>query len=241
MWAARLIFEWMVAGSGQFVTLTYSDLWIPSDGKLVPKHLQDYLKRLRRAVEPTKFRFFGVGEYGEQSFRPHYHLCIFPCISDVAIVDCWRFGQVHIGLVEPRSIGYITHYTTKGLSTGVSAHRKEFARMSLRPGIGAGLVDSMPLRSGGLALEDVLSGGDVPPGVVHEGRLLPYGRYLKERLRSRLGRGKKSPEGLLAEKQREYSKGSQDPVEMERRKAERKLQADSAASKQSIKRLRRHI
>ncbi|UOF76956.1 replication associated protein [Microviridae sp.] len=230
----------MVAGSGLFVTLTYSDLWLPADGKLKPEHLRYYIKHLRRSIGEEKFRYFAVGEYGEKSPFSLPPLCIFPSIDQEKIVSCWKFGLVHIGLVEPKSIGYITHYTTKGLTTGKS-ERREFARMSLKPGIGAGLVDSIPLTKNGVAMVDVLSGGDVPSGVVLDGRLLPYGRYLKQRLRSRLGRGKKAPEESSMVKAREYSEGSKSESEMLRRKAERSLHADSAAAKQAIKRLKRTI
>ena len=67
-----------------FVTLTYSEQSLPKlplVGGLLPtlqrKDVVGFLKRLRTNVSPVKFRFFGCGEYGEQTERPHYHLLLF--------------------------------------------------------------------------------------------------------------------------------------------------------------------
>lgn len=241
LWAARLVWEWYTQGSGLFVTLTYSDLWVPEE--LEPKHLTDYLKRLRKRIQPQKLRYFGVGEYGELTWRPHFHLCIFPSVEQKAIVECWKFGMVHIGLVEEKSIGYITHYCTKGLATLKSGlqKRREFARMSLKPGIGAGVVDTMPLRVNGLAMVDVLNGQDVPAGCMVQGKLVPYGRYLKRRLRNRLGIGSIAPEGVRSARSREYLELGKCEKEMQRRRDERQLHADSAKAKFELKRLKRSI
>ena len=79
-----------------FITLTYSPEFLPGDGCVRVSHFQDFIKRLRRRLEPVRIRFFHCGEYGEVcelcgksdqfctcvSFvptfgRPHYHSLIF--------------------------------------------------------------------------------------------------------------------------------------------------------------------
>lgn len=73
-----------------FLTLTYDDLHLPSEG-LVKKHVQMFMKRFRRNIEyysrkyfpkndtlpDLRFRAFYCGEYGHKTTRPHYHAILF--------------------------------------------------------------------------------------------------------------------------------------------------------------------
>lgn len=80
-WAVRCVHEASLYESNCFITLTYNDDYVPSDGSLVRKHFTDFMKRLRKAVTPKNphvkgsdsyklhakkygIRFFGCGEYG---------------------------------------------------------------------------------------------------------------------------------------------------------------------------------
>jgi len=60
-----------------FITLTYNDKNLPDDYSLNKQHFKDFLKRFRKAIEPAKIRYFMCGEYGDDSWRPHYHAIIF--------------------------------------------------------------------------------------------------------------------------------------------------------------------
>lgn len=86
IWTTRIELEASRYRSNAFATLTYRDEVLPytaSSGSgesvfptLQPRHLQLFLKRLRKDL-PEKLRFFAVGEYGDRSERPHYHLALF--------------------------------------------------------------------------------------------------------------------------------------------------------------------
>lgn len=117
-----------------FLTLTYSDLHLPVvNGKanLAKEHLDNYVKRLRRAFQPKTLKVFAVGEYGGYLFgnesatraiHPHYHIAVFAdfasfssSIRSVAEKK-WLFGHVHVLALSAGLINYITGYVTKKLT-----------------------------------------------------------------------------------------------------------------------------
>lgn len=75
-WALRCIHESMVHDENSFLTLTYNDENLPDDGSLDKRHFQKFMKKLRNKVDHP-IRYFACGEYGDNTFRPHYHLCLF--------------------------------------------------------------------------------------------------------------------------------------------------------------------
>lgn len=194
LWTARLMLESYQHESSFFVTLTYSPEHYPSDGSVSVRHLQLFLKRLRTDIAPAKIRYYAVGEYGDRSGRAHYHLVIFGLRDVGAIGRAWRFGMIHVGTVTPQSAGYVASYVCKKMTkeddARLGGRRPEFARMSLRPGLGAGAVPviAAAVNTKGGA-EYVVSNGDVPGVVRAEGEKWPLGRYLLAKLREAAGYG----------------------------------------------------
>ena len=146
----RLQEEQKRSESSHFVTLTYSDKYLPDCG-LVKRHLQLYFKRLRK-VSP-RLRYFAVGEYGSKTQRAHYHAIIFNA-EEKAIREKWTLydkvknreypiGIVHVGNVTQASCAYVTKYCIqKGLE--INGLNKPFAIMSRGYGLGAWyLTDQM--------------------------------------------------------------------------------------------------
>lgn len=150
-WAARCMNELKQYDKSCFLTLTYNEQNIPSGNTLVRKHLQDFIKRLRRKIEPQKIRYFGCGEYGSLGLRPHYHLIIFgwspddleiKVTNDKAIKSSktlsqlWKFGFHSVGKVTFESCAYVARYVMKKLHKNDLGDRlPEFICMSTRPGI----------------------------------------------------------------------------------------------------------
>ncbi len=72
-----------------WATLTYRDRsacddqqlqnghYINRHGQLIPSHVSDFVRSLRRANTDHKIRYFYCGEYGDDNERPHYHICLF--------------------------------------------------------------------------------------------------------------------------------------------------------------------
>lgn len=126
-WQSRLIHESKEHMFNEFITLTYNEEHRPIDDSLQKHHMQDFLKRLRKSVQPKKIRFFACGEYGTKTLRPHYHALIFghyftdkkkagkgsrgdQLFTSAKLDQLWGKGHCWIGSVTPESCGYVARY-----------------------------------------------------------------------------------------------------------------------------------
>lgn len=207
-WTTRMMLESMLYDSSSFVTLTYNKENCPVE--LKHKDLTDFLKRLRHVV--GKFRYFAVGEYGDESHRPHYHMAVFGIGPQVLagpegvgspLDTTWGKGYVYAGDLTWDSARYIAGYVTKKLTdkddVALNGKVPEFARMSLKPGIGAKAMKVIADSIGDEHLHSALVNGDVPAYVKQGIKKLNLGRYLKGVLREEVGMGtRKVPSWALA-------------------------------------------
>lgn len=169
----------------------------------MPEHLCLFMKALRNRIAPRKVRFFGVGEYGEKSLRPHYHIALYGMhwLERPVMEASWARGFVHAGDLTMESSAYIASYVLKKIGSWqqqiLDGRHPEFARMSNRPfGIGsAGAVavaDSFSKANGGRCLE---MSGDVPRSVRIGGKVLPLDSYMRNQMRKALGLPKGTARG----------------------------------------------
>lgn len=203
LWTARILLETCYHEENSFVTLTYSPEAAPQDGNVSVREVAGFLKRARAMVHPRRVRYFCVGEYGDTSWRPHYHCALFGLCDESVVEAAWARGHVDVGEITAESARYIAGYTVKRMTNGsdprLGGRAPEFARMSLRPGIGAVSVDSIQdgvtTRAGA---RFVAGAGDVPGTVRFGQKTWPIGRYLKGRLRESLGMDQGCPDAVLA-------------------------------------------
>ncbi len=165
-WAIRCTHEAQQHESNSFITLTYSDDYIPNDGSLCLRDFQLFIKRLRKSLK-QKIRFYHCGEYGENYGRPHYHACIFghdfpdktpwktsndqTLYRSTSLEKLWPHGYSSIGDVTFQSAAYVARYILKKINgDAATAHYEridpttgeitqllpEYTTMSRRPGIG---------------------------------------------------------------------------------------------------------
>lgn len=176
-----------------FATLTYDEEKYP--GQLVPYHTQTWLKRLRKRLGSERpLRYFLVGEYGDQTERAHYHAALFGVsqLESELVSLSWGHGFIQLGDLTLESAQYIAGYVTKKMTAfddpRLNGRHPEFARMSRRPGIGAGAVvqiaDALNSAAGSAF---IASTGDVPAALNHGKKSYPVGRYLRSLLREELG------------------------------------------------------
>lgn len=135
-WSIRLTEESRDHNDGWFITLTYSDQCLPKNGLLNKRDLTLFIKKIREAVRPNRIKYYAVGEYGERTLRPHYHLIVFSLGDNQEevlkmVADKWNFGQVQVGFCTPKSINYVTKYLLK-----YQSGKESFSVMSKNLGIG---------------------------------------------------------------------------------------------------------
>lgn len=160
-WANRCMLEAQDYDHNWFVTLTYENPPVSETGcyTLDKRDIQLFFKQLRN-LSGQKFRYFGCGEYGEKTFRPHYHYIVFGLdLSDLVpwrrnglknvlyrsklLEEAWPHGHVEIGSCTWDSCCYVSRYVTKKLKGDDAKLYKDlgvippFVTMSRRPGIGA--------------------------------------------------------------------------------------------------------
>lgn len=156
-WAVRCIHEASMYEKNCFVTLTYDNENLPKDNSLYLEHFQEFIKKLRRK-EGTEIRYYHCGEYGEETFRPHYHVLLFNYdFDDKSLLSigngtklytsdkCNKFwknrGHCTIGDVTFQSAAYVARYIMKkhlgpDQDDYYCGRKPEYTTMSRRPGIG---------------------------------------------------------------------------------------------------------
>lgn len=180
-WALRCMMELKEHEKACFVTLTYSESHVPitfmpdpDTGEAIAvytlkkRDLQLFWKRLRKYLgDDCKIRYFACGEYGSQSFRPHYHAIIFGFMPDdlrlyqkndssnyytsETLNKIWDNGQVIVANVNFDTCAYVARYTAKKTVGTIGdefykSHNLEvpFLVMSRRPGIGWNYMSDNP-------------------------------------------------------------------------------------------------
>ena len=144
-WAIRCLHEAKMWKHNCFITLTYSDEFLPEDKSLHYEHFQKFMKRFRKRFKglsldskgASPIRFYMAGEYGENFGRPHFHACIFNfdfedktfwqktgsgsrIYRSKALEELWPYGWSTIGEVTFESAAYVARYIMKKI-TGKNA------------------------------------------------------------------------------------------------------------------------
>lgn len=151
-WAVRGHFELQEHKENCFITLTYDDDHNPI--VLQKKHMQLFIKRLRKSIGDKKIKYFAAGEYGDKKLRPHYHIIIFghdfddkeymrksqsdlPIYESKELAKLWTKGTAIVQAANANTIRYSAKYAakeTKALPKALQQH-PEFNTMSQNLGI----------------------------------------------------------------------------------------------------------
>lgn len=106
-WADRCVLEAKKSPDrNYFITLTYDDDHLPERNSLDPDDMTKFIKRLRKHFKDVKIKYFYCGEYGDKSFRPHYHILLFNCpLNDLSYNFQVYDGERYINHLRPENKG----------------------------------------------------------------------------------------------------------------------------------------
>lgn len=130
-WAVRCVHENLFHEESSFLTLTYDDNNLPYGNTLVKADIQKFMKRLKKP-RPGKIRQLYCGEYGDTTYRPHYHAIIFGyrppdpelfaqenginTYTSKELTALWGMGHCTFGDVTFESAAYCARYCTKKIT-----------------------------------------------------------------------------------------------------------------------------
>lgn len=203
-WTGRILLEtaFPVLGPARpwMITLTYDEDRVPADddsGNLTldKQAFRSWLKNVKKSE--GYFRYYAVGEYGETTQRPHYHMAVFPRddYQIYEIRDHWKetYGFTHLAEINTKTAGYLAQYTTKKLTQAsdprlLPGQEPEFRNSSRNPPLGFGAVESIAdiYRSGsGKKLLD--KRGDIERALRFDTKIYPLDQFMLNKIRSSLG------------------------------------------------------
>ena len=140
MWATRCTHEASQWKQNCFITLTYRQT--PDNNSLDPQDTRNFIRKLRYHLK-TPFKYFLVGEYGDNFDRPHYHALIFGYdfglnrhhrnsledetssltqLHNTSALDCpeltnlWGLGYTSVGELTFDSAAYCAQYAMKKIN-----------------------------------------------------------------------------------------------------------------------------
>lgn len=209
MW--RQFLESLVHDENCFITLTYDEKNLPAGESLEPDVVPRTIRAIRKQIAPVRIRYFYVGEYGDNTNRPHYHISMFgmsgfslfevlsptggtiSVTGESIISNAWGRGFVKVDEFNELTAQYVAGYVVKKLTNfgdpRLSGRVPEFAGMSRRPGLGAPAMDliAKTLCESGHGMALIEDTGDVPRELRVGRRRIPLGRYLLRKLREAVG------------------------------------------------------
>ena len=184
-WSFRLLHEMQHSSSAAFLTLTYDDQnlpWADEHPSLCKRDFQLFMKRLRKkhAKESTqKLVYYACGEYGSQTYRPHYHAIMFNLLPhfmlDEPLAEIWDNGHVRVDDCNIKTIQYVTKYVMKSIpKTKAHEFHKELEFSLMSKGIGKSFLTKNMVK--------YYKENEIPYLVWKDGQKITMPRYFKEKI-----------------------------------------------------------
>lgn len=176
-----------------FLTFTVAPEHRNATKSLEKKKFLRWLETSQAAI--GTFRYYAVGEYGDESFREHYHLAIFPehPAQVPAIKTRWKKGYVSASPLTHARARYLAHYTGKKLTKSRDPRLKpgqepEFRSSSRNPPLGNAFCEAVIKKySSGQAQIELVKRGDINRSFRIDNKIYPIGDWALKKIRTALG------------------------------------------------------
>lgn len=148
-WKVRMHCEALLHSDVLMAQLTYDDDHLPNDLSLNKVDYRLWLKRFRKFFGNKKLRFYLGAEYGDVTFRPHYHAILFGVgLGDFPDVqhykmsgdhklyksekfnELWGHGFCNFGDAKAGAFSYAAGYVVKKRTSGDDARYKRVDPLS---------------------------------------------------------------------------------------------------------------
>lgn len=184
-WSFRLWEEFRTADSADFLTLTYNEQSVPWAGEkmtLDKMRFQKFVKSIndmQRLEGKPLMRYYGTGEYGTLTDRPHYHIIAFNISQNTRnnMAKLWPEGFIYRSNVGVESIEYVTKYLIDA-DEEYTDREKPSAIMSKRPGLGINYVN----RAGEWNYKVGMTTEEIKFYALWKGRKHRLPRYFKDKI-----------------------------------------------------------
>jgi len=180
-WVFRMEQEIKVSKSAIFTTLTYNPENIPllvneDTGEIQQSlrysDIQKFMKRLRKNHKGIKVKHYTVGEYGDNTQRPHYHQILFN-VKREQVAKLWNHGYTKIGEINPARIRYVTKYMGKRIANTPEGSEIPKNVMSQGLGLSYALDEENRRHHKDHLIDSVITTGGVR---------VPLPRYIKDKI-----------------------------------------------------------
>lgn len=213
-WTFRILLEAKMHTHVTWFCLTYNDKFLPREymdpetgqffehkiGTLAPDDTRLFINRLRWKLPSGSLRFFLCGEYGEERWRPHYHIIFFGLApeQEYLVRSAWidpltkeSLGDVSLdatdlnAFIAQYTVGYTVKKMTNSKDERLEGRYPEFIRHS--QGIARDAVPFLVEALGGVSgLSYINCFQDVPRQIRFDGKNWPIDRYLREKILDQL-------------------------------------------------------
>lgn len=132
------LYQYRKGNHSSFITLTLRDGNISHCGlcrSQYTRFLDNFRINLKRRFNKS-YKYIGCAEYGDDTFRPHYHFCFFgvnPAEADSILHDIWSHSIFDVGYLSSGGVRYVLDYIMTNSNKLTDTNNQYYLNLGLCP------------------------------------------------------------------------------------------------------------